>query len=114
MNLKKIRLPAILFLSTILLASCDHWQFAEGRVFDSETKRPIDSVYVQPVDKPNGVYSDSLGKFALMGKPISPLSAGPPMVMRFKKRGYDSLVLKGDGTDSQIVYLKKSKLQIAH
>jgi len=97
------RATLILLLS---FSSCDCYQNVSGKVIDFETKKPIDSVCVQKVNRKHCNYSDSEGNFKLQA-----ISGGlfgcPPMKIILNKDGYKQKVENINNGSSKIIYLSR-------
>lgn len=74
-----------------IFAGCDCLQKISGKVVDSETNLPIDSVYIQiENDYEHNVFTDNHGEFELTA-----ISGGlyncPDMTVVISKSGYETL-----------------------
>lgn len=96
----------ILFLCMIAF-SCDCMQNVSGIILDSETKKPIDSVFVKKISRSSGEYTDSNGYFELRYTDGGLFSC-PPMKIIINKKGYKQKVEELSNNSSKIILLEKT------
>ena len=90
----------------ITFISCDCRQNVSGKVLDSETKKPIDSVYVHKINKDYGKYTSENGIFE-----INATSGGlfgcPAMKIVLTKKGYEQKIEEIENSKSKTIFLIK-------
>lgn len=104
-NFKKGILILIIGITTI---ACDCHQNVSGKVLDSATKKPLDSVYVHKITKDYGEYTSENGIFEL-----SAVSGGlfgcPPMKIILQKEGYEQIEEEIDNSENKTILLTKKQ-----
>jgi len=77
---------------TFLLTSCEGYRCADGTIYDSVTKEPIDSVQCTLT---NGFvqYSDSLGKYSICNPFGGCVPDCPDIIVEFSKIGYQTKIV---------------------
>jgi hypothetical protein len=102
-----IRTTLILLIVSLLLFSCSHKQEVCGNVIDTETKLPIDSVYVYRYGKMwNNEYTDSVGYFKIKDETGLPIGHKHLRII-FEKLGYYTKVVKFQNMEHLIIELEK-------
>lgn len=92
----------------MIVNSCDCLQNVSGIVLDSETKKPIDSVFVKKISRDNGEYTDKNGYFELMYTDGG-LFKCPPMKIIINKKGYKQKVEEIENSESKIILIERIK-----
>jgi len=82
----------IVILGLILfLGSCEGYRCADGTIYDSVTKEPIDSVKCTVISADRHVeYSDSLGKYSVCNPFGGCVPDCPDIIVEFSKAGYQT------------------------
>ena len=101
-------LKLIFILISMIVLSCDCMQNVSGTILDSETKKPIDSVFVKKISRDNGEYTDKNGYFELMYTDGG-LFKCPPMKIIINKKGYKQKVEEIENSESKIILIERIK-----
>lgn len=94
-----------LFLLTCLLASCEGYTCTDGIVKDKKTNLPIDCVLYKNLfsNFDSGMYTDSIGFFALCGNFGGCGRNGCPDInVEFSKAGYKTISIVNPGSNTTI------------
>ena len=98
----------IFILISMIVLSCDCMQNVSGTILDSETKEPIDGVFVKKISRSNGEYTDSNGNFELMYTDGG-LFKCPPMKIIINKKGYNQKIEEIENSESKIILIERIK-----
>tara|TARA_R110002049_G_scaffold286226_1_gene467890 strand:+ start:4580 stop:4903 length:324 start_codon:yes stop_codon:yes gene_type:complete len=107
MNQNLVKGIAILIFG-ITLVSCDCHQNVSGKVLDSQTKEPIDSVYVHKINKDYGKFTSENGAFELDAT-SGGLFGCPPMKIVLNKNGYEQKVEEIENSENKTIFLTKNQ-----
>ena len=105
-RVKLFCLFVLLFL-TSMLYSCDCNQIVEGIVLDKDTKQPVDSVYIQNIQKHyDKSFTNEKGHFVI--RSISGGIGGcPTMKLELTKGSYETKTLEIESGKRDTIYLLK-------
>jgi len=92
----------VIFGFIIFISSCEGYRCAEGIIYNSDTKEPIDSVLCTVISGRDIQYSDSFGKYSVCG-PFGGCIAGcKDIIVEFSKTGYITKTITNPKFNSDI------------
>ena len=106
--IKNITNGIIILIIGISTVACDCHQNVSGKVLDSNTKKPLDSVYVHKITKDYGEYTSEKGIFELSAT-SGGLFGCPPMKIILNKKGYEQKAEEIENSGNKIIYLTKKQ-----
>jgi|21_taG_2_1085346.scaffolds.fasta_scaffold34811_2 hypothetical protein len=98
----------LLLILGIILIACDCHQNVSGKVLDSDSKTPLDSVYVHKISRDYGKYTTENGTFELDAT-SGGLFGCPPMKIILNKKGYKQKVEEIENSGNKTIYLTKKQ-----
>ena len=113
--MKQLILILLAACVTVSLLGCEGYRGAAGIIVDKKTKLPLEGVVCEAVDSNPSIshkkalatvepyYTDTTGSFQLTGEFGGCVPECPDIVVRFSKKGYDTLQVRNP-TDS-VFYL---------
>jgi hypothetical protein len=106
--IKNITNGIIILIIGISTVACDCHQNVSGKVLDSNTKKPLDSVYVHKITKDYGEYTSENGMFELSAT-SGGLFGCPPMKIILNKKGYEQKVEEIENSGNKTILLTKKR-----
>ena len=95
----KIFLIIIFGFAIVFLSNCEGFKCANGFVYDSVTKEPIDSVLCHANSGYNTIYTDSLGAFDVCNRMGSCNFGCKDISVTFSKKGYKTKVIENPNNE---------------
>ena len=103
---KKLNKTIILLIIGVTIISCDCHQNVSGKVLDSDSKKPLDSVYVHKISREYGKYTSENGTFELDAT-SGGLFGCPPMKIVLNKKGYEQKEEEIENSGNKTIFLTK-------
>ena len=102
-SLKLFTIYIVIFGFFIFISACEGYRWAEGTIYDFDTKQPIDSVLCTVKSGRQKQYSDSLGKYYVHNPMGGCMPDCKDIIVEFSKIGYETQTV----TNPSDIFLKK-------
>ncbi|MCC8145527.1 MAG: hypothetical protein LIO93_03615 [Bacteroidales bacterium] len=97
----------VFLIITMLFINCNGYRCANGVIYDSTTKLPLDSVHCIVLTGNEEQFSDSLGRYSLCNSYSGCIPDCPDIEIEYSKKGYKTKRAINPGKEN--IYLDKEQ-----